>query len=149
MEGRSGYGHFANERRLTQLEIDTIARWAKAGAPEGNPAKAPQPPQFTEGWQLGKPDLIVGMKQPYSVPAHGEDEYQCFVLPVNLPQTSLCGRSNSGLRIGRVMHHALIFADNTHSASKAAAEAGGSFSSSGLQAFCHPRPSAAGRLEPA
>ena len=26
-------GHFKNDRRLTQAEIDTIARWADSGAP--------------------------------------------------------------------------------------------------------------------
>ncbi|HME98994.1 MAG TPA: cytochrome c, partial [Terriglobia bacterium] len=29
------YGHFLNERSLKQTEIDTIAKWVDAGAPEG------------------------------------------------------------------------------------------------------------------
>src|SRR6266545_1964758 len=32
------YGHFNNDRSLTQTEIDTIARWVDNGAPEGDPA---------------------------------------------------------------------------------------------------------------
>src|SRR5881628_608480 len=32
------YGHFADERRLTDAQIASIKEWAEAGAPEGNPA---------------------------------------------------------------------------------------------------------------
>ena len=31
----------------------------------------PAPPQFTEGWQIGTPDLIVTMTEPYKLPATG------------------------------------------------------------------------------
>src|SRR5688500_2884133 len=41
-----GCGDFADTRRLTDLEIDTIAKWANAGAPEGNPADLPPPREF-------------------------------------------------------------------------------------------------------
>src|SRR5213083_521563 len=34
-----GYGHFANERRLTDDQIELIQQWASAGAPEGDTAK--------------------------------------------------------------------------------------------------------------
>src|ERR1041384_8119589 len=30
------YGHFLNERRLKQTDLDAIAKWADAGAPEGD-----------------------------------------------------------------------------------------------------------------
>jgi hypothetical protein len=49
---------FANDRSLTEKEIDTFARWADAGAPLGDPAEAPQPVEWPDGWQI-KPDLIV------------------------------------------------------------------------------------------
>src|SRR5256885_11884884 len=41
-------GPFANDRSLTQDQIDTIARWVDAGAPEGNPAAAPKPKRSEE-----------------------------------------------------------------------------------------------------
>src|SRR5262245_18875157 len=53
------YGHFLNERRLKQAEIDTIAKWADAGAPEGDAKDAPLPVHWPEdGWQI-KPDYVV------------------------------------------------------------------------------------------
>src|SRR5215813_356140 len=52
------YGHFSNERRMKQAEIDTIAKWADAGAPEGDAKDAPAPIQWPEGgWQI-TPDYI-------------------------------------------------------------------------------------------
>jgi hypothetical protein len=111
-----GYGRFAGERRLTQREIDTIANWAKAGAPEGDPAKAPPKPRFTEGWQLGKPDLVVEMARPYVVAAHGDDQYVCFVLPVKIPADAYVRAVEFRPSNRKVLHHALIFASNLHPA---------------------------------
>jgi predicted CXXCH cytochrome family protein len=33
----AAYGHFANDRTLSKLDIDTVAAWVDAGAPAGNP----------------------------------------------------------------------------------------------------------------
>src|SRR5262249_35451226 len=44
------YGHFANDRRLSDAEIQTIVRWVDAGAPEGNPGDLPTPRVFPDGW---------------------------------------------------------------------------------------------------
>jgi Flp pilus assembly protein TadD/mono/diheme cytochrome c family protein len=73
---------FVGERRLTDAEIDVFARWVGGGMPEGDPARAPKPPEWPGEWALGKPDLIVRMPTPYTVPATGRDVYRHFVLPV-------------------------------------------------------------------
>src|SRR5262245_10709988 len=45
----AGYGpHFLNERRMSQSDIQTLARWAEAGAPEGDPKALPPAPKFPE-----------------------------------------------------------------------------------------------------
>jgi len=74
------YGHFLNERRLNQTEIDVISKWADAGAPEGNAKDAPGPVQWPEdGWQI-KPDYIVDGPT-YEVPAKGIVEWTWYVVP--------------------------------------------------------------------
>lgn len=120
----AGYGSFDNERRLTPAEIDTVAQWARSGAPEGDPGKTPPVPRFTDGWQLGNPDLIAELPQPYAVAAHGADEYRCFVLPVNLPRDAYVRAIEFRPSNRKVVHHALIFGDNTHAAREAAGSAG-------------------------
>jgi hypothetical protein len=53
------HGRFANDRSLSQADIDTIAQWADGGAPEGNPVDAPRPIAWpADGWQI-KPDIVV------------------------------------------------------------------------------------------
>ena len=51
-------GHFANDRSLSQKEIDTIVAWVTAGAPKGDPKDMPAPVNFVEGWSIPKPDMI-------------------------------------------------------------------------------------------
>jgi hypothetical protein len=62
------YGHFINDRSLKPGEIDTLAKWADGGAPEGNPKDAPPAVKWPEGWQI-QPDIIV-QGPSFDVPAH-------------------------------------------------------------------------------
>jgi len=52
------YGPYLNDRSLKQDEIDTIAKWADAGALEGDPKDAPPPVEFAEGWVI-QPDVVI------------------------------------------------------------------------------------------
>jgi hypothetical protein len=52
------YGPYLNDRSLSQRDIDTIASWVDAGAPEGSASEAPAPAQWPQGWFI-KPDVIV------------------------------------------------------------------------------------------
>ena len=56
-------GAFANDPRLSAEDIATISRWVDAGAPQGDPKDMPAPPRFTEGWQLGEPDMVVELPE--------------------------------------------------------------------------------------
>src|SRR5688572_12060311 len=56
-----GAGDFVGVRRLSQRDIDTIARWVDAGAPEGRPEDLPPPLPAKSDWVLGSPDLVLSM----------------------------------------------------------------------------------------
>ncbi|HUP22311.1 MAG TPA: hypothetical protein VNB06_05165 [Thermoanaerobaculia bacterium] len=78
---------YANDRSLTDVEIDTIARWAAAGAPQGDAAATPPPPVFPEGWRLGEPDLVFRTKQKFQIPAEGgEIPYQSMTFHIDIPE---------------------------------------------------------------
>ena len=66
---------FANARQLSADQIATIQKWVADGALEGDPARLPPLPKFTEGWQLGPPDLTVSMSEAFEVTARGADVY--------------------------------------------------------------------------
>src|SRR6266487_2373275 len=60
------YGHFANDRRLSDADIAKIAAWVDAGAPEGDATDKPAPVQWMDGWNI-KPDVVFTMPKPYTV----------------------------------------------------------------------------------
>ncbi|MCB1093970.1 MAG: tetratricopeptide repeat protein [Verrucomicrobiae bacterium] len=113
-----GYGEFIGERRLSDDEIETIGSWVSSGAVEGAPADLPPVPQWPGGWQLGEPDLILKIPEPYTLAAEGRDVYRQFVLPTGLT-TSRYVRATE-IRPGnpKIAHHAIINLDPTGYAAK-------------------------------
>jgi hypothetical protein len=68
---------FRNDARLTTQDIDTLAAWADAGAPQGNAADLPPPPGAAHKWlhpQGLKPDAVLTLPE-VSVAASGEIPY--------------------------------------------------------------------------
>jgi thiol-disulfide isomerase/thioredoxin len=108
---RQGFGQFRNELRLSEGEISRIVNWLANGAPQGNPSDLPARPQFATGWQLGTPDLVLMMPEPYDIPADGPDIYRHFVIPTGLTEERLV--SGFEFRPGnpRVIHHSFLYFD--------------------------------------
>jgi lipoprotein NlpI len=97
---------------LSDEQIAVIQKWVAAGAPEGDRRDLPPVPRWTEGWQLGKPDLVVTLPQPYVLRADGSDVSRVFVLP--LPVTRLRYVRGIEFRSGNArIHHANIRIDST------------------------------------
>jgi hypothetical protein len=113
-----GYGDFQDTRRLSDAEINILARWADTGAPQGDPRDLPPAPKFTEGWQLGKPDLILKMPEAFTVPAGGRDIYRCFVLPTGLKKKRAVAAVEFRPGNRRAVHHAVIAIDTSGAARK-------------------------------
>jgi len=112
-----GYNEFADPRNLSDTELATLAAWAKAGAPRGD-GSPPEAPTFPEGWQLGKPDLIIKLPEPFSVPAEGEDVYRCFVIPLGLAGDKDIAAVEFRPGNRKVVHHMLTFLDTKGAARK-------------------------------
>jgi len=75
------YGHFSNDRRLSEEERQQLVTWVENGCPRGEDRDLPAPARFSEGWQMGEPDQIVYMRdEPFDVPAEGVVEYQYFTV---------------------------------------------------------------------
>ncbi len=131
-----GYGHFQDERRLTDGEIALVGRWALAGAPAGAPEDRPVPPTFAPGWQLGAPDLVVKMPEPYEVPAEGPDVLRNFVIPLDLPADVMVTAVQFRPGTPAVVHHALAFLDSNGVARRLdAADPGPGYTSFGGPGF--------------
>jgi len=112
-KAEDGYGDFEGERRLTDAQIALIAQWAADGAPEGDAKDLPPLPKFTEGWQLGEPDIVVKMTEPFTVRAERPDIFRVFVVPLNIPQGKYVRAVDYHPSNRKITHHALLFLDNT------------------------------------
>lgn len=104
---------FRDDRSLTPEEIELFQRWARAGAPLGDPERVPPVPSFPEGWQLGTPDLVVRLPEPFPLPAEGRDVYRNFVLPRPAAGTHYVRAVEWRPDDRFVVHHAVLFADRT------------------------------------
>jgi tetratricopeptide (TPR) repeat protein len=108
-----GYGDFVDERRLIADELAIIQQWVAQGAVEGNPADLPPAPKWTDEWQLGQPNLIVKMPQPYELSAEGKDVYRNFVTPIPTTVTRFVKAVQLVPGNAKVVHHAFIDVDET------------------------------------
>ncbi len=106
---------FANDRKLSEEQIDTLRKWVEAKCPSGDLAKAPQAPVYTSQWSLGTPDLVLKMPHAFAIPADGPDIYRSFVLPVNLPEDKWIKAIETRPSTPGVVHHALFFAVDSES----------------------------------
>jgi tetratricopeptide (TPR) repeat protein len=109
----AGYGDFLDDRRLTDDQIRTLAAWAKTGAAEGDPSQKPKSPLFTTEWQMGPPDLILKMEQPFTMPSGGTDVFRNFIIKTGLSETRFVRGLELRLNNTRVVHHANIVLDRT------------------------------------
>jgi hypothetical protein len=102
---------FKNSKALSDIEIATLVAWAKAEAPEGDPADTPPAPVYRNGWALGDPDLILEASEDFLIPAEGGDIYRCFVIPTNLPEDKYISGIEYRPGNRKVVHHVLAYTD--------------------------------------
>ena len=110
-------GEFIGQPRLTPAELDILQRWGAEGTPEGDPSKTPPAPHWTEGWQLGTPDLIVSPPS-YTLQADGTDIFRIFVIKLPVDGVKFVRGMEFKPGNARVVHHANIRIDHTDASRK-------------------------------
>src|SRR5262249_20142029 len=106
------HGEFSNNPSLSQDEINTIVSWVDAGAPKGEDKDLPPAPKFTEGWEIGKPDLVLSMKEEYAVPADGAVRYLYFRIPTNFTEDRWVQAVEIKPGDQRVVHHVIAMVED-------------------------------------
>ena len=109
-------GPFVGQHPLSASEIAMLRRWADAGAPEGEKDQSSvvsHQSQWTDGWQLGKPDLILTLPNAYTLPAEGTDAFRIFVLPIPVETARFVRGLEFRPGNPKVVHHANIRIDPT------------------------------------
>jgi hypothetical protein len=103
------YGHFSNDRSLTSEQIGLLTAWADNGAPEGNPADAPKPRTWADGWNIPTPDAVLEMPYNFEMPAAGRVEYQYIVIPTGFTEDKWVQMAEVRPSDRTITHHAQIF----------------------------------------
>ena len=103
------FGHWANDLRMSDEDIDTMVAWIDSGTPLGDPADLPAPHEYTEGWQLGKPDIVFTMPTEFRVPAQGTVEYQYFVTPTDFKEDVWVQASEARPGNWNAVHHIIVY----------------------------------------
>lgn len=118
---------FADEQRLSDAEIDRIAKWVEQGAVEGDAKDLPPAPKFVEGWRLGKPDMILTASKPLTLPPSGTDTYWNFIFPVPIQGTRWVKAVEIRPGDKQYVHHANILVDRAGASRKRETEPGAGF----------------------
>ena len=108
------HGTFSNDRRLTEQQKETLLNWVDAGAPQGDVKDMPPVPKFPEGWNIGKPDVVLSMARPFAVPASGTVQYQYFQIPTHFTEDKWVQAIEVRPGARAVVHHVLVFARAPH-----------------------------------
>jgi hypothetical protein len=103
-----GHRKLANDRSLTQAERDTLLRWVNNGSPKGDPKDMPPMPKYTDGWELGQPDVVLAMPVEYKVPADGFIEYEYFEIPTNFTEDKWVQAVEVRPGNRSVVHHVIV-----------------------------------------
>lgn len=109
-----GSVHIANDRRLSQKDIETIIAWVDGGAAEGDAKDKPAPLAFNNGWNI-KPDMVIEMPEPYQLPAKGTVDYQYILVKGNIQQELWVKSAEMRPGNSRVLHHGKVFVRPTGS----------------------------------
>ena len=118
---------FTDEVRLSDAQIATIKRWVDEGTLEGNPADLPPQPKFVEGWQLGKPDLVLKAAKPFLLPASGSDMYWNFIFPLPINRTRWMKAIEIRPGDKQFVHHANVLVDRMENSRQRERQPGAGF----------------------
>ena len=109
----AGCAEYQNDPSLSTQDIATLRGWVNSGAPEGDPRDLPPPRNFTDGWELGQPDMVLTMPEPLRPDFSGGDVYRCFVLPTGLEQDRYVSAVEIAPGSRAMVHHVILFVDTS------------------------------------
>lgn len=99
---------WANDRSLAEPDKKALLAWLAGARPEGDPADAPAPRRFHDGWQIGTPDAVFEFAAPVPVKATGVMPYQTVIVETHLPEDRWVQAIEVQPGDRNVVHHALI-----------------------------------------
>lgn len=103
------FGHFSNNRRLSNDELGVIASWVEGGMPRGNDKDMPKPIDWPKGWVHGKPDLVLQMPEEYEIKADGVLPYQNWIIDPDFKEDRWVKIAEARPGTPAVVHHIVAY----------------------------------------
>lgn len=100
---------WVNERRLPVQDQQDLLAWLAGSRPEGDPADAPLERAWPQDWQIGPPDLVVGIPEPIEVKAEGTMPYQNIMVELSLKEDRWVTGWEVRPTAPEVVHHVLVY----------------------------------------
>jgi hypothetical protein len=104
-----GVGRFSNDPSLSPEQIATLAAWADAKAPAGDPRDAPPPIRWAEGWSIPQPELVVKMPKRVALPAQRDVEYTYEIVPTHFAEDRWVRMAEVLPALRANVHHAVVY----------------------------------------
>lgn len=102
------FGHFSNDRSLSDKEIAAIDVWVQRGAPQGDPAQMPELEGSEREWRLGEPDMILTFDET-ELSAGGPDRFYDHLSKESLPEDKWVTAVEIKAGDPRVVHHVILW----------------------------------------
>src|SRR5262245_290074 len=82
-----GIKEILDDPSLSDLEVQTVAKWVDVGAPKGDLADMPKAPTFPnlDEWSIGEPDFVITAPE-WTQPAKGADWFGDFYVDSGLTE---------------------------------------------------------------
>jgi hypothetical protein len=103
------FGHFANDRRMTADEIDTLSAWVDGGLTRGDDKDLPKPITWSKDWVHGKPDLVIDMPEEFHVPANGVVPYKNWIIDTGFKEDRWVRFAEARPGAPGVVHHVVVY----------------------------------------
>jgi mono/diheme cytochrome c family protein len=118
-----GIQKFKNDRSLTDAQVDTIARWVDAGAPQGDPKDMPAAKQWPDdqGWNFAaafgqkEPDLVI-KSYDFTMPAVSQDVWDKRITPSGITEPRWVRAIEirpESMKGRKIVHHAIAYLEQT------------------------------------
>ena len=114
------FQHYANERGLTEAEIETIQLWAgQLPLNSRQLSVTKSPPSVSTPWPVSsqttttKPDYTFQMQKPFTVPNTAEEEFRYFYVPTYLKKDIYVSEIEFLPSNRKVLHHSRVMVDTS------------------------------------
>ncbi|MGL4551221.1 MAG: hypothetical protein ACRC33_08535, partial [Gemmataceae bacterium] len=106
------HGKFSNDRSMPAEDRDTLLAWIKDGCPKGDLKDLPAAKKWEDSWGIGKPDVVLAMPRPFTVPAEmpaGGVRYQYFAVPTDFAEDRWIRAAEARPGAREVVHHIIVY----------------------------------------